>query len=197
MSKPKKTLILEAALTLFTATGFHGTSTAAIARQANVATGTLFHHFASKEELISALYIEVKKEFAQALTENNDSVPQSLLLATIWTNGIHWLVLHPAKMAFILLCSHSLYFHKQVQLGIWMEVLGFFTQLLTTGIREGRIKDLPIPYLLTTCESILLSTAGYVHSLPLSDQQEAINSSISVIVDAISLPSADLQLRTR
>ena len=197
MSKPKKTLILEAALTLFTATGFHGTSTAAIARQANVATGTLFHHFASKEELISALYMEVKKEFAQALTENNDSVPQSQLLATIWTNGIHWLVQHPEKMAFILLCSHSLYFDKQAQLEIWMEVLGFFTQLLTTGIREGRIKDLPIPYLLTTCESILLSTAGYVHSLPLSDQQEAINSSISVIVDAISLPSADLQLRTR
>ena len=67
MTNSKRTLILDAALALFTINGFHGTTPAAIAREAKVATGTLFHHFATKEALIEALYLEVKKEFAQVL----------------------------------------------------------------------------------------------------------------------------------
>ncbi|QUM82720.1 TetR/AcrR family transcriptional regulator [Moritella sp. 5] len=196
MTKSKKTLILDAALALFTVNGFHGTTTAAIAREAKVATGTLFHHFATKEALIEALYLEVKKEFAQALLQPNDHNAESRL-TDIWVNGVHWLVNHPQKMAFILLCSHSLYFDKKIQLVIWEEVLGFFTQLLNTGIRNGMIKDLPIPYLLTTCESFLLSTATYVYALPVIDQKAAINSSINVIVDAISVQGADIHLLTR
>jgi len=197
MTKSKRTLILDSALALFTVNGFHGTSTAAIAREAKVATGTLFHHFATKETLIEALYLEVKREFAQALLLQNDVQPNEPRLTDIWINGVNWLVCHPQKMAFILLCSHSLYFDKKVQLAIWQEVLGFFTQLLSAGINNGSIKDLPIPYLLTTCESILLSTASYVYALPAAEQKAAINSSINVIVDAISVPGADIHLLTR
>jgi len=196
MTKSKKTLILDAALALFTVNGFHGTTTAAIAREAKVATGTLFHHFATKEALIEALYLEVKKEFAQALLQPNENDTESRL-TDIWVNGVNWLVNQPQKMAFILLCSHSLYFDKNIQLAIWQQVLGFFTQLLNTGIANGTIKDLPIPYLLTTCESILLSTASYVYALPAADQKAAINSSINVIVDAISVQGADIHLLTR
>jgi len=196
MIKSKRTRILDGALALFTINGFHGTTTAAIAREANVATGTLFHHFETKEGLIEALYFEVKKEFAQALLQKND--PLSVLpLTDIWVNGVTWLVSQPQKMAFILLCSHSLYFDKKIQLAIWQEVLGFFTQLLNAGINNGTIKDLPIPYLLTTCESILLSTASYVYALPAVEQNTAINSSINVIVDAISIRGADIHLLTR
>ena len=50
MSKiDKKQAILDTALTLFVSQGFYATSTASIAKTAGVATGTLFHHFASKK----------------------------------------------------------------------------------------------------------------------------------------------------
>lgn len=45
----KRQAILETALRLFVDQGFHGTSTASIAKQAGVATGTLFHHFPTKK----------------------------------------------------------------------------------------------------------------------------------------------------
>ena len=48
----KKQSILDASLKLFVENGFHGTSTAEIAKTAEVATGTLFHYFKTKEELI-------------------------------------------------------------------------------------------------------------------------------------------------
>ncbi|MFT5880545.1 MAG: AcrR family transcriptional regulator [Moritella sp.] len=196
MTTLKRTQILDAALALFTVNGFHGTSTAAIARQASVATGTLFHHFSTKEALIEALYREVKKELAEAFLQDSAGDASPLPLEVIWVNGVRWLVSHPQKMAFILLCSHSLYFDKKIQIEIWQEVLGFITQFFSVGVDKGLMRDLPIPYLLTTCESILLSTASYVHSLPEKQQEIAIRSSISVIVGAIFLPDADLNLLT-
>lgn len=194
MTKSKKSLILDAALNLFTVTGFHSTSTAAIAREAGVATGTLFHHFATKEALIEDLYRNIKQELAAVLSQGMVAAEGQPSLPTIWTNGVSWLVLNPQKLAFILLCSHSLYFDKEKQMGIWQEELGFFTELLSKGIERGVVKDLSIPYLLTVCESLLLSTASYVGSLPDYDQQLAIELSINVIVDAIALPNADIML---
>jgi len=48
----KKQLILGTALKLFVEAGFHGTATSKIAAEANVANGTLFNYFRTKEELI-------------------------------------------------------------------------------------------------------------------------------------------------
>jgi AcrR family transcriptional regulator len=53
--------LLRAALELFTTTGFHGTTTPALAARAGVAEGTIYRHFAGKE----ALYAEVVRGTAQ------------------------------------------------------------------------------------------------------------------------------------
>lgn len=197
MSRSKRTQILDAALALFTQNGFHGTSTAAIARQAEVATGTLFHHFASKEVLIESLYREVKKELAEAFLQDVDGTQKYPSVETIWTNGVSWLVANPKRMSFFLLCSHSLYFSKQIQIEIWQELLGFIAELFSEGVAKGLVKDLPVPYLLMISESLLLTTATYVHALPENEREAAIRSSINVIIDAISVPDADLHLLTR
>ncbi len=42
--------------------GFHGASMSAIAKSAGVATGTAYVHYASKEELVFATYLEIKRE---------------------------------------------------------------------------------------------------------------------------------------
>jgi AcrR family transcriptional regulator len=52
----KKSLILNAALELFTAQGFHGTAVPEIARRAGVGTGTIYRYFPDKEGLVNALY---------------------------------------------------------------------------------------------------------------------------------------------
>jgi len=52
----KKEKILETAMKLFVENGIQSTATASIAKEAGVATGTLFHHFKSKEDLVHELY---------------------------------------------------------------------------------------------------------------------------------------------
>ena len=55
----KRQALLEAALELFAEHGLTRASTAQIAKRAGVASGTLFFHFNSKEELIHALFDQV------------------------------------------------------------------------------------------------------------------------------------------
>jgi len=48
--------LIRAALELYTTTGFHGTTTPAIAERAGVAEGTIYRHFTSKEHLLNEVY---------------------------------------------------------------------------------------------------------------------------------------------
>jgi AcrR family transcriptional regulator len=70
MAKPKSedkhNAILNAATEVFAERGL-GAATAAISRAAGVAEGTLFTYFATKDELINALYREIKLDLADAM----------------------------------------------------------------------------------------------------------------------------------
>ncbi|MBC2933267.1 helix-turn-helix transcriptional regulator [Nocardioides sp. zg-1228] len=46
---------MDAALTCFAATGYAGTSTAAICREAGIGSGTFFHYFPTKQSLLLAI----------------------------------------------------------------------------------------------------------------------------------------------
>lgn len=62
--------ILEAALDLFEENGFDATAVPEIARRAGVATGSIYRYFASKDELVNALYRTWKQRYyAIVLTE--------------------------------------------------------------------------------------------------------------------------------
>lgn len=51
----RRLVIIDAALTCFAATGYAGTSTAAICRRAGIGSGTFFHYFPTKQSLLLAI----------------------------------------------------------------------------------------------------------------------------------------------
>jgi AcrR family transcriptional regulator len=65
--------ILQAAQELFTSQGFEGTTTRDLARQAEIAAGTLFNYFPSKEAVVASLaaeaVTEVHRQFEQQAPE--------------------------------------------------------------------------------------------------------------------------------
>jgi len=62
-----RALLLKAAKTLFIETGYEKTTVRAIAKQAGVATGTVFVHFADKSALLAAtLYEDIEQVLATA-----------------------------------------------------------------------------------------------------------------------------------
>ena len=54
----RRTDILDAALEAFTVHGYSATSMSDLRRTTGASTGSLYHHFPSKEHLAAALYLE-------------------------------------------------------------------------------------------------------------------------------------------
>src|ERR1700680_3434493 len=65
-SEDKRNALLSAAIQVFAARGL-GAPTAAITSAARIAEGSLFTYFKTKDELINALYREIKLELADAM----------------------------------------------------------------------------------------------------------------------------------
>src|SRR4051812_12706444 len=61
--------ILDAALKVFAAKGFHGTSVPEVSSQAGVATGTLYLHFKDKHDLVNQVYRDAKLRLKTALLD--------------------------------------------------------------------------------------------------------------------------------
>ncbi len=70
--KDKKECIFQHTLVLIKENGFHGTPMSQIAKQSDVAVGTIYHYFPSKEVLILELYNYCKNKIHQYIFENLD-----------------------------------------------------------------------------------------------------------------------------
>ena len=96
--------------TLVARNGFHGASMSAVAREAGVATGTAYTHYASKDELVLAAYCETKAQLAAAATANLDACTEpAAQFRSIWLATYHHLRANPDHARFLLQVDHSPY----------------------------------------------------------------------------------------
>jgi len=61
--------LIRAALELFTTRGYYDTTTAQIAKKAGIAEGTIYRHFASKQQLLNELYRAAQRWAARVVQE--------------------------------------------------------------------------------------------------------------------------------
>lgn len=66
-TKSRKEEIINAALACFSEQGFTETSMSDICKKANASTGSLYHHFKSKEQLSKAVYLEGISQYQSSL----------------------------------------------------------------------------------------------------------------------------------
>lgn len=165
----KRDQILEAGLTLFIENGFDKTPTSAISKAAGVATGTLFHHFKTKEDLINALYLEVKFAMRDNLAEKtalatdlsgNTENGLKAQVKALWFHTINWVLEHPQKYRFLaqfgesaLIASNT---HEQVD-----EAFADYQALFAQAIEEGLFYDLPVDFLLSLASNHIFSSCNY------------------------------------
>jgi AcrR family transcriptional regulator len=96
--------------TLVAERGFHGTSMAAVAREAGVATGTAYTHYKSKDALVLAAYAETKSELGvAAIATLDESAPPAERFRSIWLSVYHHLAAHPEHARFLLQVDDSPY----------------------------------------------------------------------------------------
>ncbi len=109
--RPDRAAAVRAALRrLVAAQGFHGASMSAVAKEAGVATGTAYVHYASKEELILAAYVETKRRLGAAAVADVDPAdgPQQRF-AGLWLAAYRHLVENPDDARFLAQVDSSPY----------------------------------------------------------------------------------------
>jgi AcrR family transcriptional regulator len=96
-SEDKRNAILSAAMEVFAERGL-GAPTAAITTAAGIAEGSLFTYFKTKDDLINALYRELKLELADAMMAGfprKQSVRHRL--EHVWNGYVQWGVANPQQ----------------------------------------------------------------------------------------------------
>ena len=162
MIEDKRDLLIKTAVKLFTENGFDNTSTASITKKAKVATGTLFHYFKNKKELISEAYLDTKREFFAEIKKNlSDDDSTEKTIKKIFTDSILWGISNPKKIKFLLQFSASPYISSVARKKIEDDE-AYFIEFLKNGIKEKLIKNLPIDYILNSCFNQMVSTVNYL-----------------------------------
>jgi AcrR family transcriptional regulator len=177
-SKDKRETILQAALELIAEHGFHGAPMSAVAQRAGVSAGIIYHYFASKEDLIHALYKQVKTDFSRALLPSR---PQALPLPDtfqqIWLNAYHFYRTHPHEARFLEQYKQSPFYQAGRQPAELMEGgdFAFFAELFEGDRAERPFKDLPfdVLYELTLGVAICIARRHTTDANALSDEMLA------------------------
>jgi TetR/AcrR family transcriptional regulator, repressor of fatR-cypB operon len=150
----KKIAILEAALDLIAANGFHGAPTSKIAKRAGVGIGSIYRYFKDKEELIHEVFRHVADEMSRRILKDHDhDAPLREQYITLGRKSFHYLIEHPKVFAF-----NEQYFNSPYGLSHRRETVlvnktrpkqtthplhGLFEKAKSQQI----IKDLPLPVL--------------------------------------------------
>jgi AcrR family transcriptional regulator len=155
---------------LVAARGFHGASMSAVAAEAGVATGTAYTHYASKDDLVIAAYLETKAELGAAATaglpEGGDIAD---MFRALWLNAYRHLAGRPDHALFLLQVDASPYRAK----GHEIAMEGDDPLIAVAGVREVAELLLPLPleviYELGLAPAVRLAAGGE----DLSDEQLA------------------------
>jgi AcrR family transcriptional regulator len=95
--------ILDAALACFIEDGYEQATIARIRQRSGTSNGALFHHFASKEAIADALYVEAIASFQHGLWELLRRKPRSaraMVRETI-AHQLRWIEQHPDQARFV------------------------------------------------------------------------------------------------
>ena len=169
----KKEQILKTALQLFIEHGFDNTPTSLISQEAGVATGTLFHHFKTKEELINALYLEIKLQVMETIVtaaESRKGIQERM--QTTWFYFIDWVLVHEAEFRFMVQFGESSLISTQTRERA-EEAFQGSKGFLEKGLREGVFYPLPLDLLLALLTSHLFASCHYFLEHPQQWQDAA------------------------
>lgn len=159
----KELLILEAALKMIARIGLAGLKMSDLAKEAHVATGTLYIYFKDKEELIRKLYLYLlRKSSEEVIKDISTHEPLKKRVNKICYNLLINNLLYPENGAFFEQYFRSPFFHEtESVLAEENMVMQPFYNLIIEGQQHGIVKETD-PELLVTLICGMLETVAKV-----------------------------------
>lgn len=140
--------IYDAALRIIAVNGLVGLKMGALAKEANLATGTLYIYFADKQRLLEALHLDVSQRMKQWIwgTELQGATIEQRFRQK-WYNYLQFVHKHPEEMLFLEQFQRSIYTQQKrgADLAVVLEPL---LLILEEGQAGGIIRKAPVNLLL-------------------------------------------------
>lgn len=156
--------IARATFTLVEQTGLSGLTMAAIAREAGLATGTLYVYFKSKEELLTALYEQAKTETTASLMKGDDpTAPFRSRFQRMWLNWLDHRLTHYAQMVFVEQYYNSPWF-SDASRELSARLIKDWLDLIETAKAQQILKNVPTPMLVNSFGGSVRETANLLRS---------------------------------
>jgi AcrR family transcriptional regulator len=132
--------LVRAALELFTAQGYHPTTTPAIARKAGIAEGTIYRHFKGKQQLLNELYRGAAR-WATKLVREADAAtaPSREKLARLGTLLMDGAVREPAVTRLFFFQDYTALLDEPSR-AMAREFRGALESLLAQGKADGSVR---------------------------------------------------------
>jgi len=164
-SKEKRDAILAAAAKVFAERGLSA-PTSAISSEAGVAEGTLFTYFESKEDLVNALYRELKLGLADAMMS---SFPHKrsvrARLQHVWNAYVQWGIENPGPCSVLAQIEVSEQLTPESKAAGQAPFLEIET-LAQDAMAQRILKDIPRDLIAATMQAMALATMKCMQSHP-------------------------------
>lgn len=138
----KKEAIFQSTLELINEHGFHGTPMSQIAAHAQVATGTIYHYFSSKEVLLVELFKDCKTNLIKHVFDIDHCLPYKERFFLIWKRLTAFYLDHKEIFGFV----EQFYVSPYFEITKDAEHQGYYgadclNNFIKEGIAEGAIKN--------------------------------------------------------
>jgi AcrR family transcriptional regulator len=144
-----KDKIQRAALSLVARDGFAGATTARIAAEAEVAEGSIYRHFKSKDALMLAIYRGIKAEVYMAVMEEYDeAAPAHARFTHIWHHVFAAYRADPDALLFGQKFAETPLMEREGGQG-HKEMARVLTRLRDDGVAAGAFKDMAADLLIS------------------------------------------------
>jgi AcrR family transcriptional regulator len=167
-SEDKRKAILDAALAVFAERGIANSPTSAISSAARVAEGTLFTYFSTKDELMGALYLELRMEFSRHLTDFPHGQDTRTRLKYIWDKYLELGAAHPERLKVLaqLRATGKLFKENETPAFAFVEVL----KATHEAAQMSALRDAPPEYLVLIFRAQAEMTMDYITAHPESSE---------------------------
>jgi AcrR family transcriptional regulator len=160
-SEDKRDAIMAAAIRVIAAQGLSA-PTAAIAREAGVANGSLFNYFPTKADLLNQLYRELKVEVGAAALDGlpTESDLRQQVLHT-WSHGLRWIAACPEKRRVLAHLSVSDDVTPESR-EIGHRTMAGVAKLLDRSRENGPMRDAPLGFVLSLMNALGETTTDFM-----------------------------------
>ncbi len=181
----KKSVVFEATLKLIAEQGFQGAPMSQIAQEANIGVGSIYRYFANKDDLVNALYLDVKTRLSGYILQGyRPEASVEECFRHIFGRVVRYCVKNPAELSFAEQYENSPAITQSTR-EEGSRISAPVNTLFKQAVAQGLVKNLPLEMLGALIYGAVISLAKLYLSGNVKITETSLNAGLDAVWDMI------------